>query len=198
MKKVYLLLILPIIIFFVVLGGGLWWQSKNGAPGTNGELVNFTITKGSSAVAIGDSLKKQGFIKSAFAFKVYTQVMGKSQSIQAGQYLLPKNLSLPKLVLKLLDGPTLVWVTVPEGLRREEVVERFITGLNISTEKQGDFRAEFLELTKGREGQLFPDTYLFERETLASKVVATMVSLYERIWGGVVNNSGLSDYQTLI
>jgi UPF0755 protein len=94
-----------------------------------------------------------------------------------------------------------LWVTIPEGLRREEIAEKFISGL----EKQGSeimhFRSEFLEESSDLEGYLFPDTYLFPRDVKASVVVSTLRNTFNMKMEEVGNNYpsgyGLNDIVTL-
>lgn len=182
MKK----LLIPFLLILVVLFGlVLWWTSAIMAPKGGGGEKRFVITKGASADGIGNSLKSEGLIKDSLAFKIYTQMAGMSQKIQAGEYSLPSNLTLPKLVALLLKGPTQVWVTIPEGLRREEIAEKF--------EDRGNFRQEFLELTRDKEGFLFPDTYLFPKDVKASLVVTTLTNTFDKKFKKEIGENYKSD-----
>ncbi len=138
--------------------------------------IDFLIPKGSSVSLIGRNLEKEGLIKSALAFKFLVQVSNSQNKIQAGEFQLPKNLTLPQIVEKLKKGPTELWVTIPEGLRREEVVIKFATALN----KDEDFIAEFLSLTKDKEGYLFPDTYLFPKAATTAQIVTKLTSTFNK------------------
>lgn len=173
------------IFLFLALGvlsvlGFLWWYSVSGAPSLDRTERAFVVTRGLSAEGIGEKLAKEGFIKSSLAFKVYTQVLGKSLKIQAGEYSLDYSYSLTAIVRELLKGPTEIWVTVPEGLRREQVAQKFIESFNLSGEKGEDFREEFLQVTKDKEGFLFPDTYLFPKTATASGVIKRMVQVFDQ------------------
>src|SRR5258708_27341517 len=37
-----------------------------------------------------------------------------------------------QIVNKLLAGPTEIWVTIPEGLRREEIAQKFVDSFELS------------------------------------------------------------------
>jgi UPF0755 protein len=138
--------------------------------------IDFLIPKGSSVSLIGRNLEKERLIKSALAFKFLVQVSNSQNKIQAGEFQLPKNLALPQIVEKLKKGPTELWVTIPEGLRREEVVIKFATALN----KDEDFIAEFLSLTNDKEGYLFPDTYLFPKAATTAQIVTKLTSTFNK------------------
>jgi len=172
MKKLFLL---PLVL--VVIAGLLaFWFYTNSKPVSNvANFKDFLITKGSGASQIGNKLEKEGLIKNALAFKIYVQVNGQAGRIQAGEYRLSPGLSLFGLVKELLTGPRELWVTVPEGLRREEIAQRFASSLG----KDEEFIDSFLDASDGFEGHLFPDTYLFPKTASASAVVNKMTRTFD-------------------
>ena len=159
--------------------GFFWWRQSSKAPSSEGKTVDFLVVRGRNAGQIGDLLFEEGLIKSALAFKIYVQVLGKADKIQAGQFRISPSFTLAKVVDTLTKPPAELWVTVPEGLRREEVVERFIKGLEIKEAEQEFFRQEFLSESEGAEGFLFPDTYLFPRTATAATIVKRMRSTFD-------------------
>jgi UPF0755 protein len=173
---------LTVILVFVVfsLFTVLWW-SRNTKPVSLEETkVRFVIPKGSNASEIGSSLQDVSLIRSSLAFKLYVQVTSKSKKLMPGQFTLSSNMSLGEVVEKLLQGPDEFWVTVPEGLRREEVVDIYINTLEMSTSQTEIFRRDFLKETEQLEGYLFPDTYLFPVDVDASVVVSRMKSVFDQ------------------
>lgn len=172
--------IIPILLItFLIFGGIYWWNQNNKPVSTNESLQSFIIPKGYSASQIGNKLEDQNLIKSSFAFKFYAQVTSKSKKIQAGEYLLSPSFSLFKVVSQLTSGPVEEWVTIPEGLRREEVVEKYISALKRNEVAAEVFRQDFLAITVGKEGFLFPDTYLFPKTVSASIVANKMLSTFD-------------------
>ena len=122
MKK---LLLLPFLLILIVAIGGFWFY-KNSLPVTQLEKFDyFIIAKGSSAGLIGNKLESAGLIKSALAFKIYLQFTGQSGKLQSGEFRLTPSYSLFQTVSALFKGPVELWVTVPEGLRREEIAQKF-------------------------------------------------------------------------
>lgn len=173
MKKFFLSFF---ILSLILVAGFFYWFYDN-AKAVSGDKVfqNFIIEKGASATQIGSNLQSEGFIKNKLAFKVYLRGMGLSSSLQKGEFRLSPSMNLFEIVSALQKGPIEVWTTIPEGLRREEIAQKFVESLN----KDTDFVAEFLDLTKGKEGYLFPDTYLFPREVSAKTVVNKMTANFE-------------------
>lgn len=178
MKKVVFFTAIALILFLI--WAFIWWKSVSAPISLNEETVDFLVVKGKSASQIGQSLYEKGLIKNPLAFKFYVQMMGKSDQIQAGEFRLSPSYSLEKIVDTLRGSPLELWVTVPEGLRREEIVERFIDNLDKQGQDAIDFREEFLEESSSVEGYLFPDTYLFPREVKASGVISVMKNTFEK------------------
>ncbi|MEK7182561.1 MAG: endolytic transglycosylase MltG [Patescibacteria group bacterium] len=170
----------PVFVILVVLVVFFWWQNAAAPPTTDTTAYPLLITRGMTASQIAEKLKKEGFIRSPLAFRTFVQVTGKSGSIQAGDYRLTKNLSLPTLVNELVEGPIAVWVTLPEGLRREEIVRKVVDALGLDASSQTLFIDEFMALTKNKEGFLFPDTYLFLKTATPSAVVMKLTDTFEK------------------
>lgn len=171
MKK---LMFLPLVFFLTLAAGVIWFYVNSQPVSGNKDFKSFLITKGSSASQIGSQLEASKFIKSALAFKIYLQFSGQASRIQTGEFRLTPSFNLFQVVGQLLKGPTEVWVTIPEGLRREEIAAKFTSGLD----RDSTFTADFLSLSKGDEGTLFPDTYLFPKDIGAGQVVNKMTRTF--------------------
>src|SRR5258706_9351212 len=129
MKRILLLFF---FVTLIVIAGAIWLAVSIAPLNNVGASKRFLIQKGETASQIGNNLQKEGLIKSAVSFRVYTQLTGYARQIKPGEYELSSNLSVPSMVTTIISGPTQVWVTIPEGLRREEIVERFIKEFNLS------------------------------------------------------------------
>lgn len=152
------------ILFFLVAASFAWLFIQIQPAGSSSTPKRFTVNDGENASQIGRDLEKQGFIKSAIAFRIYTQVTQSAKKIRTGSYELPTNLWVPQMVEKLLSGPTEVWVTIPEGFRREEIATKVVDSLALNGDPRNKFIEDFLTITKGKEGYLFPDTYLVPKD----------------------------------
>ncbi|MGC5344728.1 endolytic transglycosylase MltG [Streptomyces sp. DT24] len=123
------------LVVAVVLVGGLggvgyvgysYWQNKFGAApdytGTGtGEQVEIEIPKGSYGSDIGNILKKQGVVKSVDAFVSAQNENPKGKSIQAGVYLLHKEMSAANAVKMMVDPKSQNLLIIPEGTRNAVV-----------------------------------------------------------------------------
>lgn len=173
--------ITSIFFLFVIVGiaGFLFVKSEFKPVSSDNKQVDFLINKGSSVSLIGNNLEKAGLIRNGVAFKFYVQITHSQNKIQAGEFQLSPNLSLVEVLEKLKKGPTEIWVTIPEGLRTEEIALRFQVGLN----KDEEFLNEFLRLTSNKEGYLFPDTYLFPKAATATQIVNQLTSTFNKRTG---------------
>jgi UPF0755 protein len=168
-----------------------WWLGAVKPPGTSVQEIDFLIVKGRSASQVARELEEKHLVKSALALKFYLQVTGLEEKIPAGEYSLPGNLNLFQLANLLLKGPRELWVTIPEGLRREEIVLKLVEALKISGQEKDLFASEFLKASEGKEGQLFPDTYLFPKNVTGTKVAQKMLSTFK---SKTIKLSDPSDY----
>lgn len=191
MKKI----LFPLLTLAIIICGGLlWWNYAVGPVASEPKETTFLITKGSSAGKIAALLEEKGLVKSSLAFKFYIQLTGLSGKIQAGEYTLSPSDSLIKIVNILLSGPDEKWVTIPEGLRREEIAEKFADTLG--KEDKREFVNEFLSLTKDKEGFLFPDTYIFAKEATAGAIVKKMLSTFDSKYSEDIERGLLSNNLT--
>jgi len=175
--KVWLLAIgLLLIAIFSV--GFIYWRGITGAPGTNSQKVRLVITRGMSAGEVGYKLQQAGLIKNALAFKILVILTGRASDIRAGEYSLSASLPLLALVSEIGKGPTQVWVTIPEGLRHEEIAIRLGNGLGLTGTEYTDFVNSFIKKARVSEGYLFPDTYLVPKDLTASKAVDVMLGVF--------------------
>lgn len=179
MKRLVIILTIILALLGATVYANVWWRQVNTPVSETQDFQDFLIVRGSSANRIGNNLEEEGLIQNALAFKIYSQVTGKSKKIQAGEYRLSPHMRLSEIVNQLTQGPLELWVTVPEGLRREQVVERFINALDKSGEEATTFRQEFLAESEGLEGYLFPDTYLFPKTASGSAVVIKLQTTFD-------------------
>jgi len=181
-----------LLLLVLALGGGWFlWQAKavTGEPA----YQTFVITKGLSANQVGAKLKEQNLIRSALAFKIYTQVTGITRAVQSGEYRLTASDNLFKITSSLAKGSFEITVTIPEGLRKEEVAQKCATTLGLDESQTTAFVDDFLAAAAGKEGYLFPDTYRFARNASGSAVVKIMLSTFDKKVTSQMRNDALTN-----
>jgi len=166
LKRFKFFLLLPFLLAAV---GFLSWRWLTSPVSTSEEIpVNFVVQKGEDLSTISQRLKKEGLVRYATVFKLAVLARGLSRSIPSGSFEISPSLSSGEIINLLVKGPADVWVTFPEGWRREEFSQRLKSSLMNFDEE------EFLNLTKELEGYLFPDTYLLSKQSTSSLVVNTL------------------------
>jgi UPF0755 protein len=154
----------------------------------------FVISKNFSALEAAEKLEKAGFIKNQSAFEQAVEMEKKGKEIQAGGYFISKSMSVFSIAKILLADPAQKWVTLPEGLRKEESAEILAKELNWS----GGQKKEFL--ATAREGYVFPETYLLDTSLEGKEAAGILSDQFDKEakqWDGSYDN-GLSLEETVI
>ena len=179
MRKILTVAMIGIIIFGIF---SLWW--RNGLAAVNSKDTTskvFVIQKGAAVRTVGNELKTQGLIKDPVVFFIYIKQNKLDQNIQAGSYKLSPSMDLPKIMDTIGHGTVDTWVTIPEGLRSEEIAE--ILQREIPT-----YDPSWVATLKAEEGYLFPDTYLIPKDADAT----TVVSILKNNFTNKIEEIGLS------
>ena len=158
-----------------------------------GKTVVIVVQSGDTALQIADELQAKGLIRNALAFRIWARIKGLDIHLQAGAYNLNTSMTIDAIIGQLLNAqPDDFVVSIPEGLRIEQIVQRLgAAGLpRFKTQ-------EFLNYTKNpahfpdaakypilksipsgdsMEGLLFPDTYLIPVNATARDVVNMMLT----------------------
>ncbi|WP_245765643.1 endolytic transglycosylase MltG [Nonomuraea jiangxiensis] len=177
-----------LVVAVLVLGAGAVAVLKprlspDDFEGTGSGTVTVRITPGSSAEAIGSTLAEAGVVASAEAFVNASEDRGVTSRLRPGHYRLRKGMAAGA-ALDLLLAPTsriVRRVTVPEGMRTSEVLNRLTkqTGMPLKEFQSVDKALVGLPAyAPGLEGFLFPATYEVEPGDTAVDVLAAMAERF--------------------
>lgn len=159
------LIVLAAVIFNIVVVRTLAL-----APEGFKENSIITIKKGDNIHTVAQQLEDKSVIGSQKLFVWFARLMGIDRNIVSGSYVLEKQLSLGELLERLRYGlfGERVRIGFPEGMHREQIATQL-------EEKLPNFnKTEFMRITKGQEGYLFPDTYNFLPNATAADVATQM------------------------
>lgn len=188
-------IVLPtlLVMFLILAATAAWYLSYlySPAPQQGRESVTVDIPRGSSVKAIGVILEENGLIKADFRFLLLARFSGYGTRLQAGEFALPTGKKPQELLHFLATAkPVQYGVTIPEGLRVEEIAEIFSLGgwcdreqfIALSRNKQFLNDLGLGNLTS-LEGYLFPDTYYFTKGAFGATLIITrMVSRFTSVW----------------
>jgi UPF0755 protein len=188
--------IVSVIVILIILASGilLWWQ--NGLKPANQASQTtqiFVVKNGEGVREISNNLKTAGLIKDPIVFFLYTRMMGLDKQIQAGDFRLNAAMNMSQVATNLTHGTLDIWVTVPEGLRADEIADILKT-------KVPNYNESWRSVLDANEGYLFPDTYLIPRDADVNAIVSIMRNNFQTKYDSVKDTKTtiLTDAQTII
>lgn len=188
-------LITALVILIVCLGlTAVWWvYGLQPVDSSNKTPKIFVVGQGEDVRKIANNLKTQGFIKDPIVFFLLTKQEGIDKQIQAGDFRLNPSMSAQEVASNLTHGTLDIWVTIPEGLRADEIADT----LKI---KVPGYKESWRVILEQNEGYLFPDTYLIPRGADINLVVSLLRNNFNTKFDSVKNTkaTNLSDAQTVI
>lgn len=156
----------------VLIAGFSFLSYQFSAPQKKAEKERIVINLGALEEEVIGKLSSQGFLRSPFAFKILLKITGWQGKIKPGSYLISKSMNAWKLADILVNHPYQKWVVIPEGLRKEEIVEFVKKTLNWQFFQEKEF------LEEAQEGYLFPDTYLLNLDYSGKEVAKRMTNKF--------------------
>lgn len=168
MRKTF---ISTIILIILVIGFSIfYYEGSLPAQPQSTESATFVIGKGDSINKITNNLYDQKLIRNKLVFFFIIKKLGIENKIQAGLFRLSPSMKAQELAIALTKGSNDVWITIIEGLRKEEIAQLLSVELGIP-------ESEFIK--QAEEGRLFPDTYLVPRAATIDQVLAIFKANYE-------------------
>jgi len=186
-KKTFIILIAFLII---LIGGFFYFQDRiYFSHGRDKSERNFIIEKGEGNAEVATRLEGQGFVANKYYFIFYVKTNDLINKIMPGEYKLSGSLTIPEIaVLITSQEKKFVKITFPEGWNSQRMSERIAANgldgaefLKIAMEP-GEIAEEFsfLQGEKKLEGYLFPDTYFFEKDATAGKIIRKMIENFDK------------------
>lgn len=205
------LLILLLVLLLMMVGAGGFYLWATGASGDS-KPVALEIPEGATASEVADILEEKNVIRSGFAFRVAARLRGVGSSIGAGRYELQTNMRLQEALDVLDEGPIVetFTVTIPEGLRLEQVAERVAEDLGLDSKgfldaaKSGKHALPpyLPEEAPTVEGFLFPKTYEFVTDVTEEQVIQRLLEQFGDEVGDLEWNRaaklGLDPYEVVV
>jgi UPF0755 protein len=192
--------VIAFVLVLAVLGGGaavvfgvgskikstLSGSAAPDYPGPGSGEVVVEVTAGQTASEIGVTLEKEGVVKSTQAFFEAANANPESSTIQPGFYALSRKMPAADALEALLDPSARVEakVTLPEGLRLDETLEKLAAGTELPLK---DFKAALEDAERlglpayaqgNPEGFLYPATYTVPPNADADSVLKDLFEAY--------------------
>jgi UPF0755 protein len=146
------------------------------APSDFTANTKIKVMPNTSASEVADILMTNNVIRSTFVFRAYNKIFFSKDHIQQGTYIFDKPASILGVLKRLTSGDkhlTQVKITIPEGSTAKDIADIFkknLTQFSVT---------DFMNLTKNKEGYLFPETYFFDEDTTTQDIVDAMTKMFE-------------------
>lgn len=179
----------------LALGAGgryVWYAVHEPWQGYQGQVV-VDIPAGYGSREIVDVLHDKGVIEHPYLSLAWLYFSPHQSRLQAGEYAFDRPLGAAEVFTRLAEGKVRLYgLTVPEGLRLDQVADRWM-------EQGFGSREEFLSAARAAmsmvreinpravsvEGYLFPETYSFPRGVTANTAVAAMLAAFRENLAGL-------------
>jgi len=185
-----MLLFVAILAIALYAGGqyllnGYRSMGSNQATQANGGPVTVVVTEGESSTDLSDMLQNKGLIPNSVVFRLYLRIT--NTQYKAGSYTFRPGMSMEEVAQALAAGPpavATVTVRIHEGWRAEQVAQALADAHVASYQgvmhevMRGSFNYPFLagrRVGAPLEGYLFPDTYLFVKNSGAHAALNIML-----------------------
>ena len=198
--------LLAVFILLVLAGAGLaFWVRRNlTTPHShNATETTVIIERGLGTRAIVDRLAAANLITSRYATLIYLKVTN-GAPLKAGEYEFPSPITPLEVIGKLERGEVVQnRVTIPEGFNRFDIAALLASKTGKADAKTFEqlmtntaLIADLDPQARDLEGYLFPDTYLYTRETTAADLIKLMTerfrSVFTPAWHQRAGELGLS------
>ncbi|MEK7558575.1 MAG: endolytic transglycosylase MltG [Patescibacteria group bacterium] len=187
-----------LVVFAALLLLFLFYQFLLRAPAQFPVDALVHIEKGLNLKEVSKNLQENSVIKSPRSFQLFITLLGKDESIMAGDYFFSEPTWLPRVAFRMVLGVfdlTPIRVTIPEGLSRKGmaiIFEKIIPTFD---------KEKFITETENDEGYLFPDTYLFFPNVATEEIISTMKLNFDkkiRPLGDDIKKSGKTIKEVII
>ncbi len=179
----YLSALILVLIISLTMAASLYGKPINSSDSTRKEFI---ITPNQTLDTIANNLSRAGLIRSRTVFKVNVFRYDLAKKIQAGYFNLCPCQNTAEIAQNLTKASVRqVWVTLPEGLRREEIANLILDKLATSGMPHHFDPEEFIRLTSKLEGHLFPDTYALGPNVTTVDVVSKLTSQFAQVMAGL-------------
>ncbi len=159
-----------VIAFAVVLciAGFLGWRYFGPVGGTNQTV--FTVPQQSAGFDVPHELSRGHLIKNEKAFRWLYNLLVAGKTTAAGGYRLEGTMTAWGVIRKLTSQPDFAWVTVREGLRKEQIGILLHDKLGWTSAQETAWNSVNDGSDEFREGVYFPDTYLLPRDESVEQI----------------------------
>src|SRR5258706_999227 len=172
MRAFFTSFIVLIVLGAASIAGAAWWENNYFVQaGPAPAQTVLVITQGSGLNRIAAALTEAGVVENGLLFRAGVIRRGRTAQLKAGEYAFPAHASEAQVVDMLVAHKTLEHrLTIAEGLTSDSALALIKADPTLTG-----------EVPVVPEGSLLPETYLFERATTRSELLARMHKAQETL-----------------
>jgi len=169
---------------FVSVFAGVYLLSNS----VRNDVPEIVYIKATDDTTILNELENRGFIKNRLTYWFVAAMSRFDEKIESGGYVLSKNATALALYNEL-KNPTHRYVAIAEGLRKEEVAEKYGRALGWNETKIAEFqKTPNACMYSGREGRLYPGEYLVSKNASIQKIQDEMERNFANAFSSIITN----------
>ncbi len=186
-----LMLGISLIALVLACGGYLLLGEIRASASASNTPVEIEIEPGDTTNQIATKLTDADLIRQPVLFTTLVRLQGLDGKLQAGRYVLRPSMTMSEILVALQNSRVAeIQITIPEGLRLEEIAERVAatgvvsaedflqTARNADAFKEQYFLLNSLPPGASLEGYLFPDTYRIAATATVTEVMTLMLNRF--------------------
>ncbi len=173
----------PFLLFVLCFALVYFLGSFNHAPKPTVVFVETNDEK-----QILEDIKSHGIIRGGMTYAALWLSSKFGAEFQPGGYVFGDN-QTALAVFKELQDPTYKYIAIQEGLRKEEIADRYGKVLSWDKNKVAEFQKNFDACEYvGKEGKYFPGTYLISKDASIQDIKVEMESKFHENFQKIANS----------
>lgn len=180
--------VLMLALLLLPLAAAGWFYHQVDAPYAPASAVEVMIPAGTASTHIARILSEKGMISSSFVFRVWLRMNHEENSLKSGLYRFEHADSIRAIIARLEKGDVMHFqVTVPEGLRNDEVIQLLAVQTGVAAEKWQQALASLI--TGETEGRLLPETWEYTKPLDPLRLLKTMLQAQQQLLDSLSNDA---------
>lgn len=166
LRKLFLLCLLVLVL---AAGALAWWA--NSPIALRESPLDFSVRPGSSALSAARQIKQQGADMQPRLFYWLARLSGRGAELKAGSYEITQGMTPWALLERMARGDqTLLSITIPEGWTAGQMLQALSSAPGLQHDAAGLTPQQLMQhigapAQTPPEGEFFPDTYLYARDS---------------------------------
>ncbi|MBN2691162.1 MAG: endolytic transglycosylase MltG [Burkholderiaceae bacterium] len=166
LRKLFLLCLLVLVL---AAGALAWWA--NSPIALRESPLDFSVRPGSSALSAARQIKQQGADLQPRLFYWLARLSGRGAELKAGSYEITQGMTPWALLERMARGDqTLLSITIPEGWTAGQMLQALSSAPGLQHDAAGLTPQQLMQRIGAPaqtppEGEFFPDTYLYARDS---------------------------------